>query len=291
MILNVQNQISDTPNHPTPPIHRRILSHPELENMLSALSLKGFKEHYWALAQMHDETGQTNVDYLNALTHLEVERRSQERLLKLVSNARLPRNKVLCDFDVKRIKGLSGALIQRLANGSFMDEGSNIIIMGNPGTGKTHLSIGLAREWCLAGRRVLFMTAAKVLEELKIAHENKKFHIYLQKLDRFECLLIDDISYVPMQREDADLLFQLISERYEKRSLLITSNTPFSKWGKIFKDDMTTAAAVDRLVHHAEILELNATSYRAQKAIRKVRKDSQSKEPKNNELGEKNDVE
>ncbi len=98
---------------------------------------------------------------------------------------------------------------------------------------------------------------------------------YLQRLDKFECLLIDDISYVPMQREDADLLFQLISERYEKRSMLITSNVAFAKWTEIFKDEMTTAAAVDRLVHHSEILELNAKSYRAQKASKKAKKEDE----------------
>lgn len=247
----------------------------DLGQLLTSLNLKAFTQHYQNVAEKCDDTHTSFNDYLTELTLLEVEHRSNERLQKLIKNAKLPRNKMLKDFEVNRIKGLSKALLQRLATGAFMEDASNIILFGTPGTGKTHLSIALAREWCLHGRRVLFLTAAKLLEELKEAHKQNRFHSYLQKLDRFECLLIDDISYVPMQREDADLLFQLISERYEKRSLLITSNVPFSKWSDIFKDEMTTAAAVDRLVHHSEILELNAKSYRAQKAYKKGKIDGE----------------
>ena len=248
----------------------------DLSQLLNSLNLKAFAEQYQRCAEHCDRDGKSHKDYLTELTLLEIEHRSNERLQKLVKNAKLPRNKLLKDFEVNRIKGLSSALIQRLSTGDFMEEASNIIIFGTPGTGKTHLSIALAREWCLHGRRVLFLTAAKLLEELKEAHKQNKLHAYLQRLDKFECLLIDDISYVPMQREDADLLFQLISERYEKRSMLITSNVPFANWSDIFKDEMTTAAAVDRLVHHSEILELNAKSYRAQKASKKIKKEEQN---------------
>jgi DNA replication protein DnaC len=262
----------------------------DLGQLLTSLNLKAFAEHYQSYGEANH--GQMSpIDYLTELTSLEIERRSNERLQKLVQNAKLPRNKLLKDFNVTPIKGLSEALIQRLATGAFMEDATNIIIFGTPGTGKTHLSIALAREWCLRGRRVLFLTAAKVLEELKEAHKQNKLHSYLQRLDKFECVLIDDISYVPMQREDADLLFQLISERYEKRSLLITSNVPFSKWSEIFKDDMTTAAAVDRLVHHSEILELNTKSYRAQKAMKKVKNDGSKKDEICDEEGGKNGVE
>ena len=186
----------------------------DLSQLLTSLNLKAFAEQHQRCAEHCDQYGKSHNDYLTELTLLEIEQRSNERLQKLVKNAKLPRNKLLKDFEVSRIKGLSSALIQRLSTGDFMEEASNIIIFGTPGTGKTHLSIALAREWCLRGRRVLFLTAAKLLEELKEAHKQNKLHAYLQRLDKFECLLIDDISYVPMQREDADLLFQLISERY-----------------------------------------------------------------------------
>ncbi len=248
----------------------------DLSQLLTSLNLKAFSEQYQSCAERCDITNKSHTDYLTELTLLEVEHRSNERLQKLVKNAKLPRNKLLKDFEVNRIKGLSSALIGRLATGNFMEEANNIIIFGTPGTGKTHLSIAFAREWCLHGRRVLLLTAAKLLEELKEADKQNKLHAYLQRLDKFECLLIDDISYVPLQREDADLLFQLISERYEKRSMLITSNVPFANWSDIFKDEMTTAAAVDRLVHHSEILELNAKSYRAQKASKNVKNRDQN---------------
>ncbi len=187
-----------------------------------------------------------------------------------------------------RIRGLSPALIQRLATGDFIDLHENLLIFGNPGTGKTHLSIALAREWCCLGRRVLFMTASELVQELKVAQSTLKLHLMIKRLDKFEILVIDDISYVPLERDETDVLFQLLSARYEMRSVVITSNLPFGKWGSIFKDDMTTAAAIDRLVHHSEILELNAESYRIQAAKNKQRDTLDEGKQKDEKVIEKN---
>lgn len=150
-----------------------------------------------------------------------------------------------------------------------MERYENILIFGNPGTGKTHLSIALAREWCLQGHRVYYTSAAALVQQLLQAKQQLKLTQLIKRFDRYEVLLIDDISYIPYERSETDVLFQLLAERYEMRSTLITSNLPFIKWETLFKDEMTTAATIDRLVHHSVILELNAESYRMNHALQK----------------------
>jgi len=244
----------------------------QLGKQLRQLCLGSFADNYAAMAEACEKNSQSHIEYLQSLVTHEIEYRHHRRIDRLLKQAKLPRTKNLKSFDAKRIAGLSLSKIKQLASGDFIDRCENILIFGNPGTGKTHLSIALAQEWCLQGRRIFYITAAKLIQDLLKAKEELKLHALIKKLDRFEVLIIDDISYTACSRDETDVLFQLLSERYEMRSILITSNLPFAKWDCIFKDTMTTTAAVDRLVHHSSILELNAESYRMKNAKQKQEK-------------------
>ena len=233
-----------------------------LESRLKALNLHFIKESYLKVAEQIHQDQLGPIDYLKELLKIELEQRDQKHIINLLKLAKLPRDKLLLDFDIKRIPTLHSGVVKSLSEGEFIDRCENILIFGNPGTGKSHLSIALAREWCLQGRKCLYLTAADLSQQLVVAKNHQKLTQLIKRLDKFEVLIIDDISYVPYDKHETDLLFILLAERYEQRSTVISSNLVFSKWNQIFKDEMTTAAAIDRLVHHSTILELNTESYR-----------------------------
>jgi len=178
--------------------------------------------------------------------------------------SRLPLEKNIDTFDLKRLPVKARQQVTTLLDGTFLDRKENVLAFGNPGTGKTHVLCAVARELIRSGHRVYFTSCSLLVQDMLIAKHNLKLGRMIKRLSKYDAIIIDDIGYVQHSREEMEVLFTLLAERYERGSVMITSNLPFSKWEVIFKDPMTTAAAIDRLVHHSVILELNIKSYRVE---------------------------
>jgi DNA replication protein DnaC len=243
-----------------------------LPMLLKSFKLPTFVREYAAVGEQAAREGLTHPMYLLALATLEAQERKERRLQRLMEESQLPREKNLTTFDLGRLSPRARTTFNALRDGSFLDRAENVLAFGNPGTGKTHLLCALGQELVRQGRPVLFAPTFKIVQKLLAAKRDLRLAAELKRLDRFEAILLDDIGYVQQDREEMEVLFMLLAERYERRSVLITSNLVFSKWDQIFKDPMTTAAAIDRVVHHAVILELNMESYRAQAARERVRR-------------------
>ena len=200
--------------------------------------------------------------YLLQLLTLEYEVRWQNRISRNLRASRLPPSKTFENFDKKRLPAKVANHLNILVDGSFLNRSENILAFGNPGSGKTHLLCGIGHELILKGKQVLFTSCSQLL----IAKRELELVKKLKSLSRFDAVIIDDIGYVQQNREEMEVLFTFLADRYEQGSLMITSNLPFSRWEQIFKDPMTTAAVIDRLVHHSVILELNVESYRMEQA-------------------------
>ena len=242
-----------------------------LPMLLRSFKLPAFVREYGTFGERAAAEGLSHPEYLQALAEVEAAERSARRIARLLEESKLPREKTLGSFDLERLPPKVRATFATLRDGSFLDRAVNVIAFGNPGTGKTHLFSALGHELVRQNRTVLFAPAFQIVQRLLAARRDLRLTQELRKLDRFEALILDDIGYVQQNREEMEVLFTLLAERYERKSVLITSNLVFSKWDQIFKDTMTTAAAVDRVVHHSVILELNIDSYRAQAAKERSR--------------------
>lgn len=197
---------------------------------------------------------------------IESEVRWHRKVTRLRRASKLPPAKTFDTFDHERLPRPLARKLGELAKGEFLDRAVNVLAFGLPGTGKTHAACALAHALIDAGHSVLFTPTFQLVQELLAAKRELELPRALRKLDRFELLVLDDIGYVQQSPEEMEVLFTLLAERYERRSLLVTSNLVFSHWDRIFQNPMTTAAAIDRLVHHSEILEFDVTSYRTQKS-------------------------
>ena len=237
-----------------------------LELRLKALHLPSFLGHYLELAERAAAEGWSHVRYLAELVTLEANERADRRITRLLKDAKLPRDKSVATLDLNRFAAPLRGQIRQLMRGEFVAGATNICLIGRPGTGKSHVMAALGRSLVERGHPVLFTSVASLVEKLLDAKRNLRLARELKRLDTFDCLALDDIGYVQHDRAEMEVLFALLAERYERKSVMITSNLVFSKWDQIFKDPMTTAAAIDRVVHHAVVLEFTGPSARAEAA-------------------------
>jgi DNA replication protein DnaC len=209
-------------------------------------------------------------EYLSRLSDLELTEKRQVRINRLLRQSRLPLEKNLLTFNKKRLPPRIRGMVKQLVDGGFIRRKENVLIFGNPGSGKTHLLCGIGQELVNKGFKVLFKSCSMLVQDLLKAKKELRLAKAIKALASKDALIIDDIGYVQQTREEMEVLFTLLAERYERGTVMITSNLVFSEWEKIFKDPMTTAAAIDRLVHHSIILELNLPSYRLETSKRNL---------------------
>jgi DNA replication protein DnaC len=230
-----------------------------LARALKAPSLAGAVER---LAERARAESWTHEEFLAACLQREVAARESHGGEGRIRAARFPARKSLEDFDYDHQRSLKREVITHLGTLDFVTAKDNVVFLGPPGTGKTHLSTGLGIRACQAGHRVAFATAAQWVARLTDAHHAGTLQDELTRLGRYPLLVIDEVGYIPFEAEAANLFFQLVSSRYERASLIVTSNKPFGRWGEVFGDDTVAAAMIDRLVHHAEVIALKGDSYR-----------------------------
>lgn len=231
----------------------RLMTHFNLTTMASEL-----------VPRLTDAGHEATLPVLLEVFELEQEARTGRRVERLRRASGLPPAKTFASFDEARLPRPLARRLRELAGGDFLDRAVNVLAFGLPGTGKSHAACALGHALVEAGRPVLFTPTYRLVQELLAAKRDLGLPRALRRLDRFELLILDDIGYVQQSPEEMEVLFTLLAERYERRSLLITSNLVFSQWDRIFRNPMTTAAAIDRLVHHSVILEFDLPSYRSE---------------------------
>jgi len=240
--------------------------------LLTELRLPGVKLMWAKLAEQSDKEGWPAARFLAALAEHEMTDRGRRRTERHLAEARLPAGKSLANFAFEAVPMVSKAQIMALAAGdAWLGKGANILLFGPPGGGKSHLSAAIGLALIENGWRVLFVRTTDLVQRLQIARRELALESAIAKLDRYDLLILDDIAYVTKDQAETSVLFELIAARYERRSLLITANQPFGEWGKIFPDQAMTLATIDRLVHHATILEMNVESFRRREALDRKR--------------------
>jgi DNA replication protein DnaC len=240
-----------------------------LEALLKRLKLPAVLKFYQELARQAVEANQTYEGYLLALVEAEVQQRDENAHKKRIKTARFPVLKTLDQFDFSAVATLNKAKVLGLAQGDYIERKDNLILMGNSGTGKTHLAVALGICACQSGKNVRFYTAAGLINQLMEYQAALRLSQLERSLSRMDLLIIDEVGYVPFSEKGAQLFFQLVAASYERQSLIMTTNLEFSKWPEVFGSEQLTGALLDRLTHHAEILSMNAESYRFKESVSK----------------------
>ena len=240
--------------------------------LLRALKLPAFNLYYQEIGKQAESQGWTFEQYLQHLAELELEERRRRRIERHLKASNLSADKTLALLEAGRYTDKVRRQLSALCTGAFVERAENVLAFGLPGRGKTHMVCAIGHELVKRGHTVFFIPTYKLVQRLLAARRELALEQELRRLDRFDAVILDDIGYVQQDRDEMEVLFTFLGERYERRSVMITSNLVFSQWDRIFKDPMTTAAAIDRLVHHSTILELNGTSYRNDQALKQTGK-------------------
>ena len=240
----------------------------KLALMLTELRLPTMKQWWQSIGERADAEGWPAARFLSALAEHELAERERRRIHRHLSEARLLPGKTLANFDFPAVPMISKAQVMALAAGdAWLNQGACCLIFGPPGAGKSHLASALGLALVENGYRVLFTRTTDLVQRLQVARRDLALESLLARLDRYHLLILDDLAYVQKDQAETSVLFELISARYERRSLLVTANQPFGEWHKVFPNETTAVAAVDRLVHHATIFEMNVESYRRRAAV------------------------
>jgi len=234
--------------------------------LLRSLKLPTVSRHASEVAQKAEKEGWSFGQYLHHLVELEVEERRRRRIERFLRDSSLPAEKTLATLQRSRLSPKVQKQLAALCEGTFVERGDNLLAFGLPGRGKTHLVCAIGHELIRRGFRVLFTATYALVQRLLAAKRDLRLEKELAVLDAFDAVILDDIGYVQQSRDEMEVLFTFLSERYERKTVVITSNLVFSEWDRIFKDAMTTAAAIDRLIHHAVILEMTGNSMRTDEA-------------------------
>jgi DNA replication protein DnaC len=243
-----------------------------VELLLAELRLPAVKLVWADIAARADKEGWPAARFLAALAEHEMAERGRRRIERHLAEARLPVGKTLETFDFAAVPMVSKAQIMALAAGdSWLEKGANLIAFGPPGAGKSHLAAALGLALVENGWRVLFTRTTDLVQKLQLARRELALEAAIAKLDKYHLLILDDLAYVSKDQAETSVIFELIAARYERRSLFITANQPFGDWNRVFPDQAMTLAAIDRLVHHATILEMNVESYRRRAALERKR--------------------